>query len=123
MRVRPLAIAVLVLGTPAVFFVAQHFAHVPEMRFAEALRRAEEQPSEERAPKVLIRGVVHAVPAAGQVSPTFWMQDAEGTVFAVEYEGGEALPVLAPGMRVVVLGHAHGGASPFFHASEVRVER
>lgn len=122
MRLRPIVIVVLLLGIPAALFLAQRFAQVPEVTFAEALRLAEEQPSEERAPKVMIRGVVHALAAPGQVSPRFWMQDTQGRVFAVDYTGGEALPVLTPGTRVVVLGHAHGGASPYFHASEVRRE-
>lgn len=122
MRLRLVVGAVLVLSVPAALFLAQHFAQVPEVTFAEALRLSEQQPSEERAPKVMVRGVVHALPAPGQVSPTFWMQDTEGHIVAVEYTGGEAVPVLTPGTRVVVLGHAHGGAPPFFHASEVRLE-
>lgn len=119
---RTVIVVLAVVGIPAVFFLAQHFAQLPVVSFQQAVQMAESSPSEERAPKVMVRGTVHAVPAPGQVSPTFWMQDSEGTVFAVEYTGGEALPVLQPGDSIAVLGHAHGGTTPYFHASEVRRE-
>ncbi|MDW7997009.1 MAG: hypothetical protein RMJ46_04930 [Bacteroidota bacterium] len=119
---RPVVIVLFVLGVPATLFIAQHFATLPELTFAQAVVLAEQQPGEERAQKVMLRGTVHALPPPGRVTPTFWMQDTEGTIFAVEYTGGEALPVLQPGESIVVFGHAHGGASPYFHASEVRRE-
>lgn len=123
MRVRLLVLGLLGLAFLVAIFVAERFAELPELSFARALQIAETQPSEERAPRLLIRGVVHALPQPGSSGPAFWMQDEEGYTFAVEYTGGRALPPLRPGERVVVLGHAHGGASPYFHASDVRVER
>ncbi|MCS7176923.1 MAG: hypothetical protein NZ960_04790 [Candidatus Kapabacteria bacterium] len=122
MRRSLLVVFVIVGAIPLLFFVALHFAQLPEVTFEEALRLVAAQPSEERAPKVMVRGTVHALPQSGQISPTFWMQDRQGQVFAVEYTGGEALPVLQVGQSVVVVGHAHGGSSPYFHASEVRKE-
>ncbi len=122
MRFRTVVLGVFVVLVPVLLFLAQRFAQLPEVTFAQALRMAEEQPGEERALKVMIRGTVHALPQPGRVSPTFWLQDQEGFVFAVEYTGGEALPPLRIGERVVVLGHAHGGTSAYFHASEVRRE-
>ncbi len=123
MRLRPVVWGVLGLTLVLAFFMAQQFAELPEVSFVRAVQMAQEQPSEERAPTVMIRGVVHAVPQPGSSGLAFWMQDGEGSIFAVEYTGGKALPPLRPGDRVAVLGHAHGGASPYFHASDVRLEQ
>jgi len=122
MRLRPVVLIVAAVGLPLLFVVVQRFAQLPEVTFAQAVQLSESQPSEERAPKVMVRGRVHALPPPGRISPTFWMEDTAGHVFPVEYTGGEALPALQVGQSVVVLGHAHGGASAYFHASEVRLE-
>jgi hypothetical protein len=120
MRLRTLSIGLAVVGVPLLVYLAERSAQVPEVTFARAVEMAAERSSEEKAPTVMLRVRVHALPSAGTASPTLWAQDAEGRVFAVEYTGGEALPVLQPGQPLMLIGHAHGGERPYFHALQIR---
>ncbi|RPI69536.1 MAG: hypothetical protein EHM43_01515 [Ignavibacteriae bacterium] len=109
---RIIIIAVIVL-VPIAFYVASQYGELDDVTFTQA-SRTEATMEGDQAPKVII------VSSITQLSDAeMFCEDREGTRFKVDYTGSAPETPFAAGQVVRFVGHVHGGATGYFHATQV----
>jgi hypothetical protein len=109
---RIIIIAVVVL-VPIAFYVASKYGELDDVTFAQAAT-VNATVEGDQAPKVIIVSTITQLSDA-----EMFCEDRTGTRFKVDYTGSTPDQPFAAGQTVRFVGHVHGGATGYFHATQV----
>ncbi len=114
--IRRIVIALVIVGLPVGIWFAAKYGQLEETTFANAVATAQTSTEGEQAPKALLRvRIVALADAEGMMSA----DDATGRRFRLQYTGSTPVPPFSEGAEVRFVGHVHGGAEGYFHATQV----
>lgn len=113
---RIILVATIVL-VPTAFYVASQFGRLDEMTFSQAVAQTTSDDESDQAPKALVACTIVSL-----TSDTMNCTDSDGASFNVDYTGKPPDTPFASGMRVHFVGHVHGGADPYFHATQAYIQ-
>ncbi|KAB2895339.1 MAG: hypothetical protein D8M52_02320 [Chlorobi bacterium] len=99
---------------PAAFYIAWHYGEAASVDFATATQIASTADENDQAPKVVIVATIASI-AGSKMECT----DKAGVPFVIEYTGETPQYPFKVGAVMRFVGHVHGGASPYFHATQV----
>ena len=114
---KKLIIGAAVITLPIVFYVAYVTGQLDSASFNEAVTIASSNVEGDQAPKVIIVTTIVSGDGHDMIG-----KDETGTQFTIDYTGSEPDEPFAPEQVVRFVGHVHGGATPYFHATQVYAE-
>jgi hypothetical protein len=114
--IRRVVVALAIVGIPLGIWFAAEYGRLEETTFANAVATAQSSTEGEQAPKALLR--VRIVTLVGE-DGMMEVEDATARRFRLQYTGSAPEPPFTIGAEVRFVGHVHGGAEGYFHATQV----
>jgi hypothetical protein len=119
---RTIIIILALIGIPFTIYFATQFGQLEDVTFSQAMEVALAKSETDQTKNVRIRGTVFTndsltvVYDGGNID--FYMQDNKGKVFHVTFDGKES-KTIPRSKQFSIIGHVHGGSSPYFHAKQI----
>lgn len=127
MNLRVVFIIAAIIGIPIVVYIALQYGQIPTYTFDQAMNYSEVQEEIEQAKKVEVKAEVLISEQYPFKQPesmfTFFAKDTKGKILPINYTGKDPLPQLQHMQTIIVFGHTHGGGTPYFHATQVIIQK